>query len=321
MALYRTDAPLVNASICGIDGVSYDGSAYVAGGTINFRAAENWTATNHGTVIQFRTTASGSGGALFEAMRINSDGNVGIGTTTPSVYGGFTTLEVGNTSGNAGLFSAKHANGNAIMYNAGGIASFGSTGAYSTTFISQSVERMRIDTSGNLLVGQTSWNFSNNGTQIAANGRIYNTSNTDYNLELAGSTSARIRFYTSAGGSGTTVGTITVSGSATTYATSSDYRLKENVSPMTGALATVAQLKPVTYTWKSDGSAGQGFIAHELQAVVPDCVTGTKDAVDAEGKPQYQGVDTSFLVATVVAALQELKAEVDSLKAQLQGAA
>jgi len=66
--------------------------------------------------------------------------------------------------------------------------------------------------------------------------------------------------------------------------------------------------------WKTDGSDGQGFIAHELQAVVPDCVTGTKDAVDADGKPQYQGVDTSFLVATLVAAIQELKAEIDLLK-------
>jgi hypothetical protein len=83
---------------------------------------------------------------------------------------------------------------------------------------------------------------------------------------------------------------------------------------MTGALAKVAALKPCTYTWKSDGSAGQGFIAHELQEVVPDCVTGTKDAVDADGNPQYQGVDTSFLVATLVAAIQELKAEIDLLK-------
>jgi len=86
---------------------------------------------------------------------------------------------------------------------------------------------------------------------------------------------------------------------------------------MTGALATVAQLKPVTYKWNADKSKGQGFIAHELQAVVPECVTGEKDAVDAEGKPVYQGIDTSFLVATLTAAIQELKAEVDSLKQQL----
>jgi len=114
---------------------------------------------------------------------------------------------------------------------------------------------------------------------------------------------------------GSSVGTITTTLSATAYNTSSDYRLKENVAPMTGALATVAQLKPVTYTWKVDGSDGQGFIAHELQAVVPDCVTGEKDAVDADGKPVYQGIDTSFLVATLTAAIQELKAEFDAYKA------
>ena len=83
--------------------------------------------------------------------------------------------------------------------------------------------------------------------------------------------------------------------------------------------------------WKSDGSAGQGFIAHELQAVVPDCVSGEKDAVelvdikDEEGnvigqeeKPIYQGIDTSFLVATLTAAIQELKAELDATKAEVQ---
>jgi len=84
---------------------------------------------------------------------------------------------------------------------------------------------------------------------------------------------------------------------------------------MTGALATVSALKPVTYKWKSTGETSQGFIAHELQAVVPDCVTGEKDAIDVEGKPVYQGIDTSFLVATLTAAIQELKAEFDAYKA------
>jgi hypothetical protein len=111
------------------------------------------------------------------------------------------------------------------------------------------------------------------------------------------------------------VGSLTTSGSSTAYNTSSDYRLKENVQPMQDALAKIAQLNPVTYTWKADGSDGQGFIAHELQAVVPDCVSGEKDAVDAEGNPQYQGVDTSFLVATLVKAVQELTARIAALEA------
>ena len=86
---------------------------------------------------------------------------------------------------------------------------------------------------------------------------------------------------------------------------------------MTGALVTVAQLKPVTYTWKEDGSAGQGFIAHELAEVMPDCVSGEKDAVWPNGAIRSQGVDTSFLVATLTKAIQELQAEVDLLKQQI----
>jgi hypothetical protein len=113
------------------------------------------------------------------------------------------------------------------------------------------------------------------------------------------------------------VGQISISGSTASYLSVSDYRLKESVTPMTGALATVAQLKPVTYKWKSDGSDGQGFIAHELQAVVPDCVTGDKDAVDAEGKPKYQGVDTSFLVATLTSAIQEQQAIISAMETRL----
>jgi hypothetical protein len=112
-------------------------------------------------------------------------------------------------------------------------------------------------------------------------------------------------------------GYIRVTTSGTTYATVSDYRLKENVAPMTGALAKVAALKPCVYTWKDSGINSQGFIAHELQAVVPECVTGEKDAVDAEGKPVYQGIDTSFLVATLTAAIKEQQALITQLQADV----
>jgi hypothetical protein len=118
----------------------------------------------------------------------------------------------------------------------------------------------------------------------------------------------------------TRVGFIFANGSSTTYSTTSDYRLKHDIQPMTGALAKVQQLKPVTYKWNADDSQSQGFIAHELQEVVPECVTGEKDAVDKDGKPVYQGIDTSFLVATLTAALQEAVAEINSLKARLDAA-
>jgi len=111
-------------------------------------------------------------------------------------------------------------------------------------------------------------------------------------------------------------GRIQMNSNTVTYATSSDYRLKNNPTPIINALQAISQLKPVNYTWKSDNSIGQGFIAHELQAVIPEAVIGVKDAVDENGKPIYQAIDTSFLVATLVSAIQELKAEVDALKAK-----
>jgi hypothetical protein len=83
-------------------------------------------------------------------------------------------------------------------------------------------------------------------------------------------------------------------------------------------LAKVEQLNPVTYTWKSNGSSSQGFIAHELQAVVPDCVSGEKDAVNEDGSIKAQGIDTSFLVATLTAAIQEQQAIITDLKARIE---
>ena len=110
-----------------------------------------------------------------------------------------------------------------------------------------------------------------------------------------------------------TVGFITTTNTTTTYSSASDYRLKNTIAPITGALAKVALLKPCTYKWNIDGSEGQGFIAHELQEVCPIAVYGTKDAIDADGKPDYQGVDTSFLVATLTAAIQEQQTLITTL--------
>ena len=95
---------------------------------------------------------------------------------------------------------------------------------------------------------------------------------------------------------GSTIGAIVVaSASSVAYNTTSDYRLKEHVLPMVGALDRIMAANPVTYKWKSDGSAGEGFIAHELAEVVPLAVTGEKDAVDEDGKPKYQQVDYAKL--------------------------
>lgn len=105
-------------------------------------------------------------------------------------------------------------------------------------------------------------------------------------------------------------GKITSDGSTVTYATSSDYRLKENVSDMTGATARLKQLKPKRFDWIGNAEAGtqDGFLAHEVSSIVPEAITGTKDAVDADGNPEYQGIDQSKLVPLLIKTIQELEA-------------
>ena len=191
-----------------------------------------------------------------------------------------------------------------------------STAIGGTTFTTPA---MVVNSSGKVLIGSTSLGSANlnsvGDSGIRPQINIYNT-------DTGSVTQGLMEFFRNA----VFTGGIQNTGTTTLYNTSSDYRLKENISPMTGALAKVQQLKPCTYTWKLNGSAGQGFIAHELQAVVPDCVTGEKDAIetytDEDGNEQTrirpQGIDTSFLVATLTAAIQELKAELDATKAEVQ---
>jgi hypothetical protein len=206
-------------------------------------------------------------------------------------------------------------------------------------FAEGGAEIARFDSSGNFGIGTTP------SYKLHVNGNIVSTSAVQFSdasgtITFAGATCAVAVDYGGSGvdtgfitksratsgtsevfsirnNSNTVVGLISHNNTNTTYATSSDYRLKETIAPMTGALNIVAQLKPVNYTWKSNGSASQGFIAHELQAVVPECVVGEKDAVNEDGSIKPQGIDTSFLVATLTAAIQEQQALITALTARI----
>lgn len=114
-----------------------------------------------------------------------------------------------------------------------------------------------------------------------------------------------------------TAGYISVSGTTTSYNTSSDYRLKEAIEDVTGATDRVKLLNPVNFAWKDNGKRVDGFLAHELSMVVPEAVTGEKDAVDDEGNPIYQGIDQSKLVPILTAALQEALTRIEALEAKL----
>jgi hypothetical protein len=271
-----------------------------------------------GGVHTWKYAASGTAGnaiTFTQAMTLDASGNLGVGTTSPGtkVDIGSGTLRIKNASGDS--------NGLQIYQAASDVSSIFNYYSGPIAFGTNNTERARIDSSGNLLLGTT--NSNPIGSNVAG---IVSSPSGNFSVSRDAAPALDLNRYTSDGTlarfyrSATQVGRIDVTTTATSYVTSSDYRLKENPQPMQNALATVAQLKPCTYTWKVNGQQGQGFIAHELQAVVPDAVSGEKDAVDENGDAVYQGIDTSFLVATLTAAIQEQQAIIDSLKARLDAA-
>jgi hypothetical protein len=244
------------------------------------------------------------------AVTVNTSQNVGIGTASPSAklhvtQSGNPIAQFTRSDSGTGLVVASDSDGPYFRPETPSAIRFNNSG--------NTVENMRIDTSGNVLVNTTSSTGHKMTVQSAAGAGgidcVGGATNGYYamRVDMPSTNTYGVLFRNN----GNNVGDIRINSSSTTYNTSSDYRLKENIAPMTGALAKVAQLKPCTYTWKVDGSDGQGFIAHELQEIVPDAVTGEKDG------EQMQGIDTSFLVATLAAAIQELNAKVATLEAKL----
>ena len=159
-----------------------------------------------------------------------------------------------------------------------------------------------------LLVGKTVQSIGTDGVTIV-NGQITATSD--------GADAIRLNRKTSDGSiidlrkDGTTVGSISVSGSATAYNTSSDYRLKTDAQPMTGASARVQALNPVNFEWIADGTRVDGFLAHEAQAVVPECVTGTKDAMKDE-EYQVSAATGDIYTAGAEAGFNEVSAAIEA---------
>jgi hypothetical protein len=307
-----------------------------------------------------------------ERMRIDASGRVAIGDTPIASFTGHSILQVGgqailgandalsttgqtylthniyyDISGTPQVFNTSTSNEGTVYAQVDGTHRWSNSAQ--TTGTPSVQERVRIDSSGNLLVGATTFANAANVVNIGSDGVI----------SIGCSTTAQtVRI--SLGNANGQVGRIMTSGSSAIYATTSDYRLKEDLQPMTGASERVQALKPVNFAWVVDGTRVDGFLAHEAQAVVPEAVTGTKDAMrdeeyevtaavyediiiaavlDEDGNeleaerteqrlvteavmgtrsvPDYQGIDQSKLVPLLTAALQEALTEISALKARV----
>jgi hypothetical protein len=168
-------------------------------------------------------------------------------------------------------------------------------------------ERMRIDSDGKLLINATSTigtaylQIKNNYTKTAIDTQSNNTA-----------PHHAITFHNPNG----QVGQINTDGSGVTYTSNSDYRLKENVNYDFDATTRLKQLRPARFNFIADADTTvDGFLAHEVSSVVPEAIHGTKDAVDDDGNPKYQGIDQSKLVPLLVKTIQELEARITTLEA------
>ena len=437
-----------NTIIGGLEFYTNDASAGGTGigASIDAYAQSNFGSNQQGLYLTFSTRDSGSGASNTERMRIDSSGNVGIGTS--SGLGGKLDITLGTDA--RGYFSnsvSEVGSGNfalQVVNSAGSALKPLGFRAEDIRFATGSSERMRIDSSGNLLVGKTVSSFATAGTTILPSGNVTftrsgagvvdvnrlssdgslinlykdgssvggigtrlgrlkvgfsdvglffdntndrinpegpdNTGSRDAaidlghssgrfkDLHLSGTAYVGLSSVISAGdqgiqvdggngiiyiGRGSTsvsthisflnpngeVGKITTTGSSTSYVTSSDYRLKENVVNLTSATTRLKQLEPKRFNFIADADTTvDGFFAHEVQSVVPEAVTGAKDAMrdeeyevtpavlDDDGNvvteavmgtrsvPDYQGIDQSKLVPLLVATIKELEARITALE-------
>jgi len=402
LTINRADASINTGNTVGtILFTGDDPSANQTGARIQILAAENWSTNAYGSHITFSNDSSGT---LTERMRIDSSGNVGIGTSSPVSIGGYTITTLNNSGNGSALYLQQAAATKGRVITTANELVVDTTAAIPLVFGTNNAERMRIDSSGNVGIGTSpSTELHVASSSGYAELRLQGASGSSGSLEFYDSTTKRGDIYVdpssnivfrnisetmridssgnllvgtttivspnpghsfsagngaqhAIGHNGTTTGTyysyysyngsvigsITQSGTTSVaYNTSSDYRLKTDAQPMTGASARVQALKPVNFEWIASGERVDGFLAHEAQEIVPEAVTGEKDAMrdeeyevtpavlDDDGNvvteavmgtrsvPDYQGIDQSKLVPLLTAALQEALTKIDALETRI----
>ena len=292
------------------------------------------------------------GGTPAERMRINSDGFIGVGGGTPASdpRGQFVINSEKNALTNANCndphhfhFCLKNDNdtngeaigmcfsasstvdrvGAAIIHNREGPGSVGDMRFFTCGTEGQTSEAMRINSSQQLMIGTTNVGGGSGGVRLQSP----DDGSCRFGTTSGSGTKTLIQFIGNSGN--TIVGSISVTTSGTTYSGTSDYRLKENESLISDGITRLKTLKPYRFNFKSDPSVTvDGFFAHEVSSIVPEAITGTKDAVavqddvdqgiaDAIGEPIYQGIDQAKLVPLLTAALQEAITKIETLETKV----
>jgi Chaperone of endosialidase len=287
--------------------------SWLASGTSKFSIGVDVNAANSNNFYWYDEVAGAT------RMLIDSAGNLGLGAT-PSAWGSYKSFDVNTYTSLASSTSAflltanSYFNGTNYIYKATSQASFyaqsngvhqwynapSGTAGNAITF----TQAMTLDASGNLLVGTT--------TAGPDRFRVSSPGNTTNQIGLVSSDDASgngfIQFRNSAG---TSIGSIARVGTtnAVIYNTASDYRLKTVLGNVSGSGERIDALQPIDYEWKADGAVARGFLAHKFQEVYPNSVNGAKDAVDAEGNPVYQAMQTGSpeVIADLVAEIQSLR--------------
>jgi len=280
-------------------------------------AGTNLTDGSNNGYMTFHTSSATSG--LVERARIDSSGRLGLNQTTPAsrlhisesssntINIQLTNDTTGHSAGTDGMTIGYSTNSSAGFIN---VCESSSAFTIKTGGTGSANERLRIDSSGRLLINTTSHTNVENGSTNAQ--YLYQ----GYKVSSRDSTSNRehLVFYNPNGD----VGSINTSGSNTSYTTASDYRLKENETAISDGITRLKTLKPYRFNFKVDkDTTVDGFFAHEVTPAVPEAITGIKDEVDSDNKPVYQGIDQSKLVPLLTAALQEAITKIETLEAKV----
>ena len=270
----------------------------------------------------WQIAASGTAGnaiTFTQAMTLTAAGDLGIGTTSPASVAGYKLIEVQGSTG--GIFQTS-ASGNSVkarFYSTNIQGYAGTTSNHPFAFLTNDIERVTIDTSGNLLVGATSGVVGGERLSISSGsqrGAVLKNSSSGseligcWNSATTGDNGFAI-FWTEA--SPTQRGSITYNraGGLTVYATTSDYRAKDIIGPVTNSGALIDSIPVYIGKMKWAEQERPMFIAHETPAYAH---TGEKDAVDADGKPVYQQMDASALIPVMWAEIQSLRKRLAALE-------